>query len=523
MGDEQNDAIAFLSEPVSYGSGVSAVERLDTHASIVFLAGGFAYKLKRAIKYPYLDYSSVERRKAMCERELAINRRTAPQLYQDARPVVPGPDGRLRFGAWDEAGRAIDWVVVMQRFDQALLLGNLCAAGGFTVEMARSLGQIIADFHLRAEQTRDLGGASAIARVLDENASILSGSEGADRSKAHRLEQDARRAFSRIKGLLDSRKSKGFVRRCHGDLHLDNICILDGVPVLIDAIEFNDDFACIDVLFDLAFPVMELLRRGLRAHANALLNRYIECTGDYDGLAALPLFLACRAGIRAHVALARGEIDRQNNRADLEDARGLLDSAIGHLEPRNPRLVAVGGVSGTGKSTLAYGLAPRLEPPPGAIVVRSDLARKALLGVSETTRLPAGAYTREMHARVFSAMAQHAAVALGAGMSVILDGVYGEANERRSIAGAAVRAGVGFDGLWLEAPAGTVKQRVRARRGDASDATPGVLRQQLETLTAPEDWNMLDAGRSRGEVLDAASKALEPQRYPLTESGKNPI
>jgi predicted kinase len=128
-----------------------------------------------------------------------------------------------------------------------------------------------------------------------------------------------------------------------------------------------------------------------------------------------------------------------------------------------------------------------------------------------------------MHARVFSAMAQHAAVALGAGMSVILDGVYGEANERRSIAGAAVRAGVGFDGLWLEAPAGTVKQRVSARRGDASDATPGVLRQQLETLTAPEDWNMLDAGRSRAEVLDAASKALEPQRYPLTESGKNPI
>jgi aminoglycoside phosphotransferase family enzyme/predicted kinase len=514
MGNDQKDTIAFLSEPASYGAGVSKVERHDTHASIAFLAGAFAYKVKRAVKYPYLDYSTIERRKEMCERDLVVNRRAAPQIYQDARPVIRGTDGRLRFGFRNEAGQAIDWVVVMQRFDQECLVGNLCAAGRFTIEMARKLGQVVADFHLTAEQTRDRGGASAIARVLDENASILAGSVAVERSKADRLDQEARTAFSRLEALLDNRRTKGFVRRCHGDLHLDNICVLDGAPVLIDAIEFNDDFACIDVLFDLAFPIMELGRRGLRAHANALLNRYIECTGDYDGLAALPLFMCCRAGIRAHVALARGEIDGGPGGSDLHDAGALLDSAVGALDDGTPRLVAVGGVSGAGKSTLAYGLAPLLEPPPGAIVLRSDLTRKALLGVSETTRLPAEAYIPAMHARVFSAMAEHALTVLGAGMSVILDGVYGEADDRHNIAGLALKAGVGFDGLWLQAPNGTLKQRVGSRQEDASDATVAVLQRQLETITAPEDWIVLDAGRSPAEVLDAGGKALAATLIP---------
>lgn len=523
MDSVQKDTIAFLSDPTSYARDVFAVERLDTHASIVFLAGSFAYKLKRAIKYSYLDYSSVERRRLMCERELAINRKTAPQLYQDARPIVRDPDGSLRFGTLNETGRAIDWVVVMQRFDQGCLFGNLCATGRLTVEAARGLGQVIAEFHLGAKQVRNRGGAGRIAAVLDENASLLCRSEAVDRSRAARLNRDSRVAFARVEELLDDRRSRGFVRRCHGDLHLDNICLLEGVPVLIDGLEFNDDFTCIDVLFDLAFPVMELMQYGLTDHANALLNRYLECTADYQGMAALPLFLSCRAGIRAHVALARSSVDGGHDEKALTDARALLDSAIGYLAPRNPRLVAIGGVSGTGKSTLAYGLAPCLEPPPGAIVVRSDLTRKALLGVSETTRLPNQAYTPEMHARVFSAMAGYALAVLASGYTVLLDGVYGDASERRRVAGLADKAGVGFDGLWLQGRADTLKQRILGRRGDASDATVTVLLRQFETVTLPGDWIMLDAGQSPGEVRQAAANALAPHPYPLTESAKKPI
>ncbi len=524
MGNDQQKTIAFLSAPASYGGGVDAVARHDTHASVVFLAGDFAYKLKRAIKYPYLDYSTLERRKAMCERELAINRRTAPQLYLDVKPIVQDRRNALRFGGPNDEASAVDWVVVMRRFDQGCLFGSLCASGHLTVAVARALGDAVADFHLKAEPATDRGGAAQIAAVLDENASILGRSRAVSSAKAERLKREARAAFARVERLLDSRKKDGFVRRCHGDMHLDNICLLDGAPVLIDAIEFNEDFACIDVFYDLAFPLMELMRHGLRHHANALLNRYLERTADYEGLAALPLFLSCRAAIRAHIALARIKVEGESRHEnDLREAQALLECALAHLAPRQPRLVAIGGVSGTGKSTLAYRLAPQLEPSPGAIVIRSDLTRKALAGVEPTARLPADSYTPAMHARVFAAMAERAATTLTSDYSAIVDGVYGEEDARRRIAALASHAGVAFDGLWLRASRDALRLRVAARRGDASDATVEVLHQQLMTVTTPADWIALDAGPSPVQVLDAARRSLAQAGHALTESAYNPI
>jgi len=235
------------------------------------------------------------------------------------------------------------------------------------------------------------------------------------------------------------------------------------------------------------------------------------------------LFLSCRAAIRAHIAVARAKVGGNHGCQQPDEARVLLEAAITHLGPRKPRLVAIGGVSGTGKSTLAYGLAPLLDPPPGAIVVRSDVTRKALLGVAETTRLPVEAYTPAMHVRVFSAMAAHAALVLNSGYSAILDGVYGDPASRHRIAQVAGEAKVPFDAFWLQAPGDVLSERIRFRRLDASDATEEVLRQQLKTLTGPDDWIALDGGQEPGRVLESACRQLIGTGYPLTESGKKPI
>jgi aminoglycoside phosphotransferase family enzyme/predicted kinase len=507
MSDSQTEVIAFLSRPETYGSVIHAVERHETHASIVFLAGDFAYKLKRAVAYPYLDYSTVERRREMCQREVRINRRTAPQLYLGASPILRRPDGSLQLGDSGETARTVDWVVVMRRIDQRCLLDQMRIEGRLTAAIARNLGQVIAEFHKKAEVTPAYGGAHAIASVLDENTELLRESAPQDRQKVERLDMSARAAFARVADLLEQRRSGGRVRRCHGDLHLDNICIVEGSPVLIDAIEFCETFACIDVLYDLAFPLMELMRYGLDNQSHALLNRYLEVEPDFEGLAALPLFLSMRAAIRAHVALARSRIG-ENGQQDSAAASALLEQALVHLLRREPRLLAIGGISGSGKSTLAYGLAPVLHPLPGAIVIRSDITRKQLLGAPETARLPAEAYTQEAHGRVFSKMAERASTALKAGFSVILDGVYGEAAERKRVEAITRDVGAPFQGIWLEARRELLEARIEERRGDASDATPSLVRAQLETITPPSDWVRIDANGSSSEALQAARRLL---------------
>ena len=507
----QRETIAFLSQPDSYGLKNEAVERVETHGAIVFLAGERAYKLKRAVKYPYMDYSTPEKRKAMCERELQINRRIAPQIYLEVRSILPGADGHLRFGP-DEAAAARDHVVVMRRFDQETLFGRLCDAGKLTPELTRQTAEMVAAFHAKAEVTRDFGGADGIAAAVRENNTVLASMIGApfaaDQVADFTRASDA--ALRRVSALLDQRREKGLVRRCHGDLHLNNIFLFDGKPMLFDALEFEDNFACIDVLYDLAFLLMDLERHHARAHANTLFNRYLEISADYDGLAALPLFFACRAAIRAHVSVSRAAASGNPQTAFHDEARAYFDLAREFLRSAPARLIVVGGLSGTGKTTLARLIAPAIGRAPGAVILRSDVTRKRLLGVSESTRLPESAYTPEMSVKVFGAMARTAAAILAAGHAVVMDAVYGTQSERDEISDVAASAGARFDGLWLEADPAVLARRIAARRGDASDATVAVLQKQLAAIPAPEDWIRIDAGRTPEAIAKDVMKRLHP-------------
>jgi aminoglycoside phosphotransferase family enzyme/predicted kinase len=498
VSDDQTETTAFLSMPESYGlAHGEKVEQHATHGSFVFLAGDRAYKLKRAVKFPYMDYSTVERRKAMCERELAVNRRLAPELYLETVPVRRGRDGALQIGQRD--GDVLDWLVVMRRFGQDDLLESRRKAGKLDARLMREVGERLAAFHRDAERQVGFGGATGIATVVDENKALLG--PPLDAGKIGQLNAAAETALETLKPFLDARREAGFVRRVHGDLHLNNICVFEGKAVPFDAIEFQDDFACIDVLFDLALLLMDLDRHGLRGEANVLLNRYLECANDYEGLKALPLFLSIRAAMRAHVTLAM-------KRSDEREAAHLLDYALTYLAPQPALLLAIGGVSGTGKSTLAAALAPRIGRTPGAVVIRTDVVRKALWGADELTRLPSEAYKESFTDRVYEAMMQHAGAALAGGHSAIVDAVLGHARQRTDIEQLAHQHNATFKGLWLDAPAAILEKRIAARRNDASDATADVLRSQLAHIRPPDRWSVIDGSGEPGQVAESAARTL---------------
>lgn len=512
MTDDQTETIAFLAEGASYGLQGLPVERIETHISLIFLVGDRAVKLKRAVTYSYLDFATVEQREAACRAELALNRRTAPELYLGLRKIARCDDGRLCF---DGDRPAVDWVVEMRRFDRAGLFDRLAETHRLTPLLMRDLADRIVAFHAAAEVSRAHGGSAALAAIIaDNDANLRQAGAFFDAGDIAALREASQAALTGVAELLDRRREQGRVRRCHGDLHLGNICLADGRPTLFDAIEFSAALATIDVVYDVAFLLMDLIHRDLRDLANLVCNRYLDRSGDGAALAALPLFLSLRAAIRAHVTAAA--LARQSGPAGGAAAGSLAETARAYfalagrlLERAPPRLVALGGLSGSGKSTLAQGLAPGFLPEPGARILRSDVVRKLLAGVPPETRLPPSAYDRSSNLRVYQALAAAAAAALAAGYSVIVDAAFLRAEERVAIKAVADATGVPFAGLWLEVPADRLAARIKGRRGDASDADLAVLEAQLGYDLGLIGWRRINAGGDPSETLTEGRAALD--------------
>jgi aminoglycoside phosphotransferase family enzyme/predicted kinase len=509
MAIDQRDIITFLSTPEAHGLRHARVERIDTHISVVFLVRGRAYKMKRAVTFPYLDYSTLELRRLACQREVALNRRTAPAIYRAVVAVTAEPGGRLVLGG---SGEAVEWLVEMARFDDGMLLDNLADTHRLPVELAEQLGRAIADFHEHAAPRRDYGGEPGMRRVVDGNLSeMLADRSGTlDPAGCAALHGQARAAMDRCSALLDARRVHGLVRQCHGDLHLHNVFLSDGVPTLFDAIEFNDDFACIDVMYDFAFLLMDFEHRGLAPQANAALNAYLMLRPDYAGLALLPLFLSCRAAVRSKVSLAEANVlsDAHAQAAHRCEARAYLQLSQALLEPDPPSLVAIGGLSGSGKSTVARLLAPAIGAIPGAVVLRTDVIRKHMMGVQLSRRLPESAYDAETTARVYARAIHAAEACLRAGHSVILDAVFADRRHRDAVERIATEAGVPFCGLWLEVPYRTAARRLHARATDASDADVRVLQMQTRRDPGEMFWRRVDASGQAREVADAAREVV---------------
>jgi aminoglycoside phosphotransferase family enzyme/predicted kinase len=467
------------------------VHRIDTHAASVFLEGDRALKIKRAIRFPFLDYSTLEKRKAACDEEIKINRQFAPQIYHRVVPITQGNDGSLVI---DGKGMPVEYAVEMSRFDERQTIDRLAEAGPLDPDLVNAIADAIAASHDLAPLAPAEPWINSVPAIVEQNAAALREAACFPADDIDDLRQASLSAFAGFRELLQQRGRQGHVRRCHGDLHLANIVLIDGKPVLFDAIEFDPDIASVDVLYDLAFPLMDFIRYGRQAAANTLLNRYLGITADenLDTLAALPLFLSLRSAIRAHVLLARLGRNSRDNANVMRSARAYFELARATIRPSGPVLVAIGGLSGTGKSVLARALAPAVLPQPGAVVLRTDVLRKQLFGVPETDRLPESAYRPEITAQVYEILVRRAIRVLVQSHSVVVDAVFAREAERNAIRDAARKLKIRFVGLFLVTDLVTRLSRIGRRERDASDATPAIAGLQENYDVGAVDWAIVD-------------------------------
>jgi aminoglycoside phosphotransferase family enzyme/predicted kinase len=506
--DSQAAAFQFLGDPATHGN--HPVRRIETHANVVFLAGDRALKVKRAVRFPFLDYSTLAKRRTACESELKVNHAFAPELYRRVVPITRNSGGQF---AIDGDGETIEWAVEMLRFDESQTLDRIADVSGIDGTLAQKLAAMVADMHAGAPAADANSWIAALGRFLEQNAVAFQEAPALfPPDLAAKLDKAARSELERLRPLLASRGRRGLIRRGHGDLHLGNIALLEGRPVPFDAIEFDPDVAAGDVLYDLAFLLMDLLERGFKRSANIVFNGYfarLQAAEDLDGLAALPFFMSLRAAIRAKVTAARLQYVGSKDQAVLtQAAKAYFRLAAELLSAPPPTLIAIGGLSGTGKSSVARELAPFVAPAPGALLVRSDVERKRLFGVAETEHLPPDAYHIEASAKVYGIVGDKAARVIDARHSAIVDAVFAKPAERDAIAAIAGSADIAFRGLFLVADLQTRLNRVGTRGLDASDANAAVALQQETFALGRIEWIEIDASVSLAQTLERVRAAI---------------
>lgn len=499
----QDRIIAFLSDPATHGDDTP--QRIETHGALVFLLSDRAYKLKRDVAYFFMDFSTMEKRRAACRNEIRLNRRTAPDLYHGTRAIIDGPDGLALSDLDADPAGSLDTVIEMARFE------NTFADVPPSDHELRLVAETIAEFHDAEPALKGAGGATPLGKTLSGNLTMLAQEPTCDQDTVHQLKSAATEMIKRVSPLLDQRAAEGSVRHCHGDLHLANICRWQGAPALFDCIEFNDAYAHIDVLYDLAFLLMDLGAHNRRDGAAIVFNRYLERRpADIAGLSLLPLFLSMRAQVRAKVGYAAAAFDPDEKAAKRRaTARDYLNQALGYLSTKPPILIAVGGPSGSGKSTIARLLSPHIGAAPGALIARSDAIRKRLYGLKdETERLPPEAYREPASVATYKEMERLCALALSQGHSALADATFTHPDSRMRIEAIARKMGVPFIGIWLDLDQATAAARVAGRTGDASDATSHVVTQQFQNGWGEMTWKKIAATDPQEDQVAAILNSL---------------
>ncbi|MDK9703393.1 MAG: AAA family ATPase [Sulfuritalea sp.] len=479
--------ITALLDPRAYPHAADRVELIETHASWLLLAGEFAYKVKKPITLPFLDYGTLDKREACCRAELVLNRRFAPDLYLDVVPIG-GTPGQPRFGL-----PAIEWAVRMRRFDEYGRLDRVAARGDLRPAHLSQLASTLCAFEktaaVAAPDTRYGAPEQVLAAAQENFVELRQLLPPGEQPQVEQLARWTDAEFARRAADFAARKTGGFIREGHGDLHLGNLVLIDGRVTPFDCIEFNDDFRWNDAASEIAFVWIDLLDHGRPGLAAWLLNAWLEAGGDFQALAVLRFYAVYRAVVRAKVAALRaGQEDAAQARAEIEAARDYLQLAWRIAVPSASTLVITCGLSGSGKTTASTA---RLLDPAGAAAgsilrLRSDVERKRLFGLapqdSSGSTLDGGIYTAEATRRTYARLRALARDLLAAGWPVIVDAAFLRREERATFRALADELGVGFGILHTEAPVDELRLRIVARSGDASEATVGVLDRQLESF-----------------------------------------
>lgn len=479
------DLIDALMTPAAFDHPVTRVDLIETHISWLLLTDEFAYKIKKPIVLDFLDFGDLGKRQFYCEEEIRLNRPWAPEIYLDVVAITL-ESGQLRVGG---KGEAVEYAVRMRRFGQSLRLDHQLEAGKLTVQDMKELALNIANRHMDAPQV-DVDQRERVLRLTREfmrdNFSALEGQ--VDERVLEPLRTWTEDELERHAALFASRFDGGLVRDCHGDMHLGNLVRLSGGITTFDCIEFNTDLRHIDVVADFAFLVMDLVERQRSDLAAHFLNRYLETTGDYAGVVLLNLFFVYRCLVRAKVAAIRSQEREEDSeaRADLAEVQEYCDMAQRQAAAREPRLIIMHGLSGSGKTWVSGQLMASLP----AIRIRSDIERKRLYGLAETASshspVGAGIYTEDAGRRVYHRLFELAREILRSGHNVILDAAFINHDQRREALDLADELQCAAVIVEVTAEKGRLRERLMKRAAAKSDPSEGdiaVLEHQLQTAS----------------------------------------
>ncbi|MBA1204915.1 AAA family ATPase [Pseudomonas capeferrum] len=513
--------ITALQNPAVYPHPVNGFQLIETHISWVLLTGEYAYKIKKPMNFGFLDFTELSQREHFCNEELRLNQRLTDGLYLQVLPITGSPDAPCLGGA----GEAIEYALQMRQFPQDQMLSTLQANGELTAGHIDQMARQIAEFHLEAPKVafdHPLGTPESVMAPVEQNFEQIRPflSDSADLQQLDNLQAWARSSFERLHGLFEARKAQGFIRECHGDIHLGNATLIDGQVVIFDCIEFNEPFRLTDVYADTAFLAMDLEDRGLKCLSRRFISQYLELTGDYEGLQLLNFYKAYRALVRAKVALFSlpTDADGVQRATTLRTYRNYANLAESYSAIPSRLLAITHGVSATGKSHVAM----RLVEAIGAIRLRSDVERKRLHGEQQAEnvgQLQAGIYDAKTSAATYARLHELAEVILRAGFPVVVDATYLQREQRQAAAQVARETGVPFLILDCNAPDAVIASWLAQRQADnndPSDATLEVVKAQQANREPLDDQELRDSKRvetNEGSSMDQLIEQIR-QRLP---------
>lgn len=499
--------ISNLLNSDAYNHPVENIELIETHISWVILTGKFAYKIKKPVNFGFLDFSTLEKRRNCCEQELRLNRRLASAIYLDV-VAIAGTEEKPVISTTEEG---FEYAVKMLQFPQSAQLDHMLSSGDLKIEHMDAIARMVADFHQVIPVTDKqmiYGNATEVYAPVEENFSQIK-----QHLNTSLYEKDLKvlqswtvSEFSKLESIFEQRKANGFIRECHGDMHLRNLVWLDDRPMAFDCIEFSPPLRWIDVMSEVAFFVMDLQDRKQDNLANRFLNSYLEITGDYAGLVILPFYLCYRALVRAKVnvlLLEQKSISEQERVQSKAEFVSYLELAKSYTQVSTPKLIITRGASASGKSTLSRQLVDAM----GAIRIRSDVERKRLFNIdaseSALEEINSGVYSARASQQTYQKLIELAEHVIKAGYSAIIDAAFLKYGQREPFEQLAKHLNAPYIILEATAADDVLRQRIMDRKNDVSDADLAVLEHQLS------NWQALHSNEFANTVSVQTDQALD--------------